>query len=235
MPNSLSQWSLSFFILFFGCSNSGTKSVETPKESVLSVNVDTISTFSEVKEELTRSYSSKHYGLETYLIEQPKMIVVHHTVIPTLEETVKLFQQDYLAKNRIDIANASSLNVGIHYVIDRDGSIYNLLPDSIMARHIIGFNHVSIGIENVARTSKELTDEQLISNALLIQYLAARHPSIKYLIGHDEYTQEELPHFELFLELDSTYKPHDKPDPGPIFMRSLREKLKSEYALVFEK
>ncbi|MEO9870087.1 peptidoglycan recognition protein family protein [Ekhidna sp.] len=233
MPNSLSQWSLSFFILFFGCNNSGrTAQVSTP---TLNVEVDTISTFSEVKKELTKSYSSKHYGLDTYLIDQPKMIVVHHTVIPTLEETIELFKQNHLAKNRTDIANYSSLNVGIHYVIDRDGSIYNLLPDSVMARHIIGFNHVSIGIENVARSSDELTVKQLTSNALLIQYLTAKYSSIEYLIGHDEYTQQELPHFKLFLELDSTYYPHDKPDPGPVFMKSLREKLKSEYALVFKK
>jgi len=217
MSNSLSQWSLSFLVLLFGCNNAGTNDQASP-DPTLSVEVDTVSTFSEVKKELTISYSSTHYGQGTYLLDTPKMIVVHHTVIPTLEETIKLFKRDHLATNRTDIASYSSLNVGIHYVIDKDGSIYNLLPDTVLARHIIGFNHVSIGIENVASSSDDLTDDQLSSNALLISYLAARHPSIQYLIGHDEYTQEDLPHFELFLELDSTYHPHDKPDPGPVFM-----------------
>lgn len=168
-------------------------------------------------------------------MDQPKMIVVHHTVIPTLKRTIQLFKQDLLSKKRKHIGQFSKLNVGIHYVVDKDGAIYHLLADSIMARHIVGFNHVSIGIENVAKNSSELTEEQVMSNALLIDHLAKKHPSIQYLIGHHEYNQKALPHYELFLALDSNYLPYDKYDPGPGFMKKLRGKLKSDYGLAFEK
>ena len=36
-----------------------------------------------------------------------------------------------------------------HYVIDRDGTIYQLVPRSIMCRHTVGLNYTAIGIEHV--------------------------------------------------------------------------------------
>lgn len=195
------------------------------------IKVDTIDILSDNKLELTESYSLRHYGVSTFKLI-PQMIVVHYTVIPTLEETISLFKNDYLAEDRKDINQYGSLNVGIHYIVDKDGSIYHLMPDTIMARHVIGFNHISIGIENIARNDKELTVQQLKSNAKLIHYLVEKHPNIKYLIGHDEYTTSSYTHWELYLELDSTYHPHDKPDPGIKFMADLRDALKVNHEVV---
>ena len=36
-----------------------------------------------------------------------------------------------------------------HFVIDRDGTIYQLVPLGIMCRHTVGLNYTAIGIEHV--------------------------------------------------------------------------------------
>ena len=41
------------------------------------------------------------------------------------------------------------LNVSSHYLVDRDGTIYQLTPETILNRHAIGVNWCSIGIENI--------------------------------------------------------------------------------------
>ncbi|MEQ9307172.1 MAG: peptidoglycan recognition family protein [Marinoscillum sp.] len=197
------------------------------------MTVDTVSIISANKLRLTELYSLQNYGIESYKLDSIKMTVVHYTVIPTLKQTFDLFLKDSLASNRSYIRDFNVLNVGIHYVIDREGSIYNLLPDSVMARHVIGFNHISLGIENIARDSSELTYDQLVSNARLINFLKFRYPEMEFLIGHNEYNNKNLPHFSLFKSLNHNYKPYDKPDPGRRFMSDLRQILKDQYDLEF--
>ncbi len=184
---------------------------------------------------MTKDYCQYHYGLNSYLLENPQMVVIHYTVIPTLDETIEFFRPEKLSSIRTYIQKFSPLNVGIHYVIDRDGSIYSLVPDTVIARHLIGFNHVSIGIENIAVNQEDLTQEQLQSNVRLVHYLTGKYPTIEYMIGHHEYNDESLPHFALFRSQDSTYLPYDKPDPGPRFMKELRVELQNKYELVLEK
>ncbi|MDZ7681457.1 MAG: peptidoglycan recognition family protein [Fodinibius sp.] len=118
--------------------------------------------------------------------------------------------------------DASALNVSAHYMIKRDGTIYQLLPDTLFARHVIGLNHTAIGIENVGSKEQPLTDAQLRANSFLINRLKQRH-DISYLIGHYEY-----PLFEghpLWKERDESYRT-DKIDPGKAFMDRLRENVR---------
>lgn len=241
MYNLSALWSHRYYILttvslpliLFGCGEK--KSNTFHDQNSETIKVDTINTLDSNKLELTKAYCQKYYGFSKYTLDTPKMIVVHFTAIPTLEETVALFKQDHLAGNRTYINKFSALNVGIHYVVDKDGSIYNLTPDSVITRHVIGFNHVSIGIENVAGNSSELTPEQLESDKKLIQYLYKKHPDIQYLIGHHEYNRVDYPHYSLFKSLDKNYMPYDKPDPGDNFMKSLRSQLIDSYGLEFKK
>lgn len=234
---SLNLWSLNLVLLtcLACCSNQKPFSY-TESEKILddTLITDSIAVLSDDKLKMTLDYCEKNYGFRDYKLNNPQMIVVHHTVIPTLEQTLALFRKDSLATNRQFINKFSVLNVGIHYVVDPEGRIYKLLPDTVIARHIIGFNHVSLGIENVAASASDLTKEQLKSNARLINRLASVNPSIQYLIGHDEYNDTSLPHYQLFRSLNAEYQPYDKPDPGESFMSNLRALLKSDYALEFK-
>jgi len=196
-------------------------------EKSVAIQVDTFSILSKIKLELTKQYCEENYGERIYRLAAPKMIVVHYTVIPTLEKTLNYFKRDSIEGAR-SISQFSPLNVGIHYAVDRDGKIYNLLPDSIVARHVIGFNHVALGIENVAKDSTDLTDLQLKSNVALIRFLTKKYSTIQYLIGHEEYNKRGLPHYKLFRAVNERYAPHDKADPGPWFMKKIRRELLTE-------
>ena len=183
--------------------------------------------FDQERSDLTLEYLEQHYDLEqnnpTIL---PKMVVVHWTVIPTLDKTFEAFNPSKLPNWRPDIANASALNVSSQFLIDQDGTIYRLLSETTMARHVIGLNHCAIGIENVGGVGdKPLTKKQLKSNIKLIRYLKNKYPDIEYVIGHFEYSYFEG--HELWLEIDDSYRT-EKTDPGVEFINTIRKKT-SEY------
>ncbi|HVS03332.1 MAG TPA: peptidoglycan recognition family protein, partial [Thermoanaerobaculia bacterium] len=133
------------------------------------------------------------------------------------------------------IGRHGALNVGIQFVVDRDGAIYSLYPETAMARHTIGLNHVAIGIENVGdgdlgdrAAAAPLTEAQLLANVALVRHLAAKYPTIDYLIGHREYRDVERqghPAHALFYEALPGYRT-EKVDPGRRFLRRLRQALR---------
>lgn len=152
------------------------------------------------------------------------MIVVHWTSTRTLAEAYADFAPAELPPTRTDIQEGGRLNVSAHYLVDRDGTIYQLMPDSLMARHVIGLNRLAIGIENVGSMAQPLTRAQLKSDAALIRCLESRHPTIRDLIGHFEYG--DFRHTPIWQERDSSYFTK-KDDPGPVFMKRLRRLLRS--------
>lgn len=180
--------------------------------------------FDEERKLLSIEYLKNRHGLDQdHPYIQPRMVVIHWTAIPTLEATFKVFEPTRLPGSRASISGASDLNVSAHYLVDRDGSIYQLLPDTVFARHCIGLNYCAIGIENIG-DGKEypLTDAQLRANQFLVKRLAARYP-IEYLIGHHEYQRFRAT--EIWKETDPDYLTF-KTDPGDEFMSKLRAFLK---------
>ncbi len=180
--------------------------------------------FDEEREILTLEYLSERYGLqqETTTIV-PKIIVLHWTVIPTLQKSFEAFEQSKLPNWRPDIENVSGLNVSSQFLVDQDGSIYQLMPETTMARHVIGLNHCAIGIENVGGTEgNPLTRAQFKSNVWLVKYLKSKY-KIDYLIGHFEYTNFEG--HELWLEKDDGYRT-EKTDPGKEFLEKVKKATK---------
>ncbi len=176
--------------------------------------------FDEERKHLTLEYMSSRYNIQQKepTIE-PVMIVLHWTVIPTLQESYQAFYNSKLPSWRPDIKNVSGLNVSAHFIVDRDGTIYRLLPENIMARHVIGLNHCAIGIENVGGNNNlPLTKAQLKSNINLVEYLSKKY-TIEYVIGHYEYTNFE--NHPLWLENDSSYRTV-KDDPGKDFTLKVR-------------
>lgn len=219
--------SILFIFFLIGC-GSKEKVESSPVIEQVSIEVDTVNILSDKKLELTKQYNKEHYGLSGYKLDTPRIIVVHYTAIDDLDATLNLFQKDNIALSRDYIKDFSSLNVGIHYVVDKDGKIFHLMPDSIVARHLIGFNHVSLGIENISKDSTDLTTAQIESNAKLIKFLSEKYPTIEYMIGHDEYNDQSLPHYKYFRSLNAAYKPYGKIDPGPAYMSKLRRRLAAD-------
>jgi len=176
------------------------------------------------RKELSLQYMQERYGIEaSEPVIDPCMIVVHWTSIPTLEGSFEAFYPSRLPSTRAGIQGAGALNVSVPYLIDRDGTIYQLMPDTLFARHVIGLNHCAIGIENVGDgDGYPLTEAQFRANKQLICYLAQQY-DIQYLIGHHEY--QRFRQHPLWLEKDPNYLT-EKEDPGDSFMQRLRNDLK---------
>ena len=179
--------------------------------------------FTQKRKDMTKEYIKTHYGLRVRNIKiEPKMIVLHWTAVMDFEECFKRLNAEELYSDRGDIASASALNVSAHFLVARDGTIYQLMPDDWMARHVIGLNYSSIGVENVGgegNSKDDLTDAQVQANIKLVKYLKAKYPTIKYLIGHHEYREYE--NSPLWLEKDDGYRTV-KADPGDRFMNAVR-------------
>ena len=182
--------------------------------------------FTDKRRQLTKKYIQTHYGLDVKNINIiPKNIVVHWTAMMDFNKSYERLNPELLFSDRKDIAKASALNVSAHYLIDRRGNIHQLMPDDIMARHVIGLNYSSIGIENVGgknNKKEDLTTAQLRANIALINYLKEKYPSIKNVLGHYEYRNYE--DSELWLEKDKSYRT-EKNDPGKAFMHEIRVAL----------
>jgi beta-N-acetylhexosaminidase len=186
--------------------------------------------FGEERIALTKQYIKQHYGKRVDdIVIDPKVIVLHWTADMGLESSFARLQPERLPGVRSDISSAGTLNVSAHFLVDRDGTVYRLMPERWMARHVIGLNYNSIGIENVGGENNEhqdLTPAQLKSNIALVRYLKHKYPGITYLIGHHEYRAMETT--PLWLEKDAGYRT-EKNDPGPKFMRGVRSAVSDLY------
>jgi hypothetical protein len=185
------------------------------------VIVDKPITFDEERTELTLAYRRAHQDPDAKDIDiVPRMIVLHHTAGSSFKGTWSYFDDVHVEKDRERTAGAGEVNVSAHFVVDRDGTIYRLVPETRMARHCIGLNHVAIGVENVGgKDGYPLTAAQEIADARLVRWLARRYPTITHLIGHHEYRRMEG--HEYFVERDPKYR-NEKPDPGDAFMKKVR-------------
>lgn len=186
--------------------------------------LDNFITWTENRDKLIDEYTLKHYGKICREII-PQAVVVHWTAMGTLESNRNFFD----AEDKGD----GTLNVASQFLVGRDGTIWRLMPETKFARHIIGYNHCAIGIENVGGYDgrEDLTDAQLDANIRLIRYLHAKYPTIKFVFGH--YQQVAARASGLYVELVAGY--HSiKSDPGKIFMRGLREELESDGLIFYD-
>jgi len=144
-------------------------------------------------------------------------IVLHCTELPSLA-----MAREYGEK--ILYPESQTGNSG-HFYVDRDGLIYRYAEENRMARHVIGQNLKTLGIEivNTGRYPKwfysnhqefheSYSTEQLDSVRTLLADLKRRIPNIGKIARHSD--------------LDTTWVPsEDKPeiqvrrrlDPGPLF------------------
>ncbi len=188
--------------------------------------IDKPVSFSEERIELTKQYMLMHYEMELDKIEmQPRIIVLHWTAINDFDSCWALFNRETLGGTRPDLAGSGNVNVGVQFLVDREGLVHRLTPENWMGRHCIGINYNSIGVENVGGENNidNLTDDQLEANISLVRYLKSKYPTIEYLIGHHEY--REFEGHPLWREVDESYRTV-KYDPGDRFMEAAREAVK---------
>lgn len=207
------------FIIFLWVASASLASCSRPTFRVLEKPI----VFDEERKKLSLAYLEERHGIKTNAPTiQPRMVVLHWTAIPGLEQSYDAFYAPTLRGGRKDLVASGNLNVSSHYLIDRDGTIFRQLPDTVFARHVIGLNYCAIGVENVGSDKDPLTRAQLKANEALIRYLRKKY-AIEYVIGHYEYRLFEGE--PIWKETDKNYRT-TKTDPGKGFMKKIRKRLK---------
>ncbi|EKV56446.1 peptidoglycan recognition protein family protein [Brachyspira hampsonii] len=212
-------------LLLSSCSNTVSNNIVHTNDIVIKpdINDKYKITPNALRLKLLSEYTETHYGSKLIYLDNPQIIVVHSTETPNLSIAVNIFKSDTLI-GRPDIEAGGEVNVGTHFLVDFDGTIYENTPIEYIARHTVGFNYTSISIENIGYADK-LTKEQLEANVKLIKYIKSKYKSIKYIIAHYEYKDKTLPHYSLYKELNTKYINPGKRDPGTNFMKELRKRI----------
>jgi N-acetylmuramoyl-L-alanine amidase len=140
--------------------------------------------FSAKRREETRAYARRHYGLNTWRLQDPKVIVEHYTVTDSYQSAYDTFARDVP-----DVELHELPGVCTHFIVDKDGTIYQLVALTTMCRHTVGLNDTAIGIEQVGRTAQEILDRSAQIGAVvrLTAWLRCRYAiAMRDVIGHNE-------------------------------------------------
>ena len=140
--------------------------------------------FSAARKAETARYAERHYGIDRWRLEHPHVIVEHYTATSTFAPVWATFAADTPDGELGELPGTCA-----HFVIDRDGTIYQLVPLDTMCRHTVGLNWTAIGIEHVGTSDASILDDpaQLDASLRLTLWLMSRfHISLPNVIGHAE-------------------------------------------------
>ncbi len=132
----------------------------------------------------TVRYAERHYGLHTWRLVHPHVIVEHYTASTSFSSAWNTFASD-----APDAELHERPGTCAHFVIDRDGTIYQLVPLTTICRHTVGLNWTAIGIEHVGTSDASILDNprQLRASLRLTLWLMHRYGvSLPNVIGHAE-------------------------------------------------
>ena len=133
------------------------------------------------------SYVRRHYGSflrPTWRLVDPHVIVIHYTDSPTFQSAWNTFADDVPDSELHELPAPCA-----HFVIDTDGTIYQLVSLGTMCRHTVGLNWTAIGIEHVGSSDGQVMNDrrQFDASLGLVRWLRCRfHIEIKNVIGHNE-------------------------------------------------
>ena len=126
----------------------------------------------------TAAYAQRHYGIDTWRLRHPHVIVEHYTAGTTFESAYNTFAQDVPDSELHELPGTCA-----HFVVDTDGTIYQLVRTDTICRHTVGLNYTAIGIEHVGTSDGEIlaNPRQLQASLRLTAWLLWRtpHPAAK--------------------------------------------------------
>jgi beta-N-acetylhexosaminidase len=151
--------------------------------------------FSAKRKHEMAAYSKRHYGTAEWRLRNPRVIVEHYTASNSFAAAFSTFSHDVPDGELHELPGVCA-----HFVIDRDGTIYQLVPLSIRCRHTVGLNYTAIGIEHVGTSDRQILENprQMASSLALTAWLMGRFGiSLGNVIGHNE-SLESPYHKELY-------------------------------------
>src|SRR5215468_8727333 len=90
------------------------------------------------------AYAKRHYGIDSWRLVHPHVIVEHYTASDSFSSAWSTFASDTPDSELHELPGTCA-----HFVIDTDGTIYKLVSTTIMCRHTVGLNYTAIGVEHV--------------------------------------------------------------------------------------
>ena len=140
--------------------------------------------FGAARQRETAAYARRHYGLDTFRLRHPHVIVEHLTVNDSIDATYNTFAPDRPDPELHELPGVCS-----HFVIGRDGTIVQFEPLSLICRHTVGLNWTAIGIEHVGRADADVLGDraQMRASLRLTRWLRCRYGiALRDVIGHNE-------------------------------------------------
>jgi N-acetyl-anhydromuramyl-L-alanine amidase AmpD len=145
------------------------------------------------------AYSLRHYGEDSYVLSNPKVIVEHYTETATAQEAYNTFAPDLPDGEFHELPNTCA-----HFLVEANGRIDQLVALSIRCRHTTGLNSTAIGIEHVGNSDQAILQRpaQLAASLRLTRWLRCRYGiALKNVIGHNEslsspYHHDRVPAFQ---------------------------------------
>jgi N-acetylmuramoyl-L-alanine amidase len=131
-----------------------------------------------------RAYARRHYGLNRARLIDPKVIVEHITATASFSSAWNTFASNARDPELHELPGTCS-----HFIIDTDGTIYQLVSLRWMCRHTVGLNWTAFGIEHVGMTDGSLmgNQAQLDASLALTRWLMDRYGIERTnVIGHNE-------------------------------------------------
>ena len=112
------------------------------------------------KPKIKQFIRSPHYGSRTGA--DINTIILHYTTAGNVQSTINWF------KGNPD-------KVSAHYIVDKNGDIYQMVADREKAHHAGNANRSSIGIEHVAKDKDRFTKAQEKSSIALVRWLMGEY------------------------------------------------------------
>ena len=168
------------------------------------------------------AYVRRHYGSfmrPTWRLTDPQVIVIHYTDSPTFQSTWNTFASDTPDPELHELPGTCA-----HFVIDTNGTIYQLVSLTTMCRHTVGLNWTAIGIEHVGFSDAQvLGDQRQVTASLkLVYWLRCRfHIQIKNVIGHNESLSSPYHHEDVASLRNQTHSDFNHADMH-VYRRRLR-------------
>lgn len=132
----------------------------------------------------TAAYARRHYGTSTWRLQRPRVIVQHHTATNSFSSAYNTF-----AANSPDGELGELPGVCAHFLIDRDGRIYQLVRLNTICRHTVGLNWTAFGIEHVGTSDRQILGNRAqlsASLALTLWLMSTYDVQLRNVIGHNE-------------------------------------------------
>ena len=131
----------------------------------------------------TVAYAKRHYGVSTATL-RPRAIVEHVTATSTFSSAYNTFRADVPDAELHELPGTCA-----HFIVDRDGTIYQLVRLDRICRHTVGLNWAAIGIEHVGMSDAQVLSDaaQMRASLALTLWLMSRyHIGLANVIGHNE-------------------------------------------------